>query len=166
MQYSESGKRIDEDFYNQNRYASIAFIVIISVYALVRFCFNKIGGLYMFKKILIAAILSAAVYNKHGYLAIILGLELVFTIARFCIERPNTKLQKVFIIAEWLLFSLAYVLMFLVFVTGVTAFLCMAIVFVMIVILMSDLMDVYLGSDSQFAEMHDSNEKMSADRQP
>lgn len=74
LQYSESGKRIDEDFYNQNRYASIAFVIIICVYAFVRFCFNKIGGLYMFKKILIAAILSAAVYHKHGYLALILGL--------------------------------------------------------------------------------------------
>jgi hypothetical protein len=50
------------------------------------------------------------------------------------------------IIIEWLVFSLAYVLMFVVMVTGVTAFICTAIVFLMIVLLVSDLMDVYLNS--------------------
>jgi hypothetical protein len=55
-------------------------------------------------------------------------------------------MEKAIIIVEWLLFSLAYVLMFLVLVTGITAFLCMAIIFIMIVLLVSDLMDVYLNS--------------------
>jgi hypothetical protein len=44
----------------------------------------------MMKKLLIAAILAAAVYHKHGYLAIILGAELVFTVGRFIFERPKT----------------------------------------------------------------------------
>lgn len=81
----DEGKRFDEDFYNANTKASIAFIVIFCAYAVIRFCFNKIGGLYMCKKLIIAAILAAAVYRKHGYLAIILGAELVFTIARYLI---------------------------------------------------------------------------------
>lgn len=79
------GKKIDESFFNANTKASIAFIVIFCAYAVIRFFFNKIGGLYMFKKLIIAAILAAAVYHKHGYLAIILGAELVFAIARYLI---------------------------------------------------------------------------------
>lgn len=63
------------------------------------------------------------------------------------------------IIVEWLVYSLAYVLMFVVMVTGVTAFLCTAIVFLMIVLLVSDIMDVYLNSESQFTEMSDSEAK-------
>lgn len=49
--------------------------------------------------------------------------------------------------------------MFVVMVTGVTAFICTAIVFLMIVLLVSDLMDVYLKSESQFAELNDKDSK-------
>lgn len=63
------------------------------------------------------------------------------------------------IIIEWLVYSLAYVLMFVVMVTGVTAFLCTAIVFLMIVLLVSDIMDVYLNSEPQFTEMIDNDGK-------
>jgi hypothetical protein len=96
--YSDEGRNINEDFYNANNRASVAFIVIFCVYSVIRFYFNKVGGLYMFKKLLIAAILAAAVYHKHGYLAIILGAELVFTAARFLLERPKTTFEKVIII--------------------------------------------------------------------
>lgn len=81
----DEGKRIDEDFFNANTKASIAFIVIFCAYAVIRFFFNKIGGLYMCKKLIIAAILAAAVYHKRGYLGIILGAELVFAIVRYLI---------------------------------------------------------------------------------
>jgi len=47
---------------------------------------------------------------------------------------------------EWLLFSLAYILMFFVLEVGVTAFICMVIVFIMVVLLFADLMDVYLNA--------------------
>lgn len=160
--YSDQGKTIDEDFYNANRNASIAFIVIFCGYAVIRFCFNRIGGLYMMKKLIIAAILAAAVYNKHGYLAVIIGLETIFTITRFCLERPKSKFEKVVIIIEWLVFILAYVLMFVLFVTGVTAFLCTAIVFFMIVLLVSDILDVYMNSEAQFTELNDKDSKASA----
>jgi large-conductance mechanosensitive channel len=65
----------------------------------------------------------------------------------------------VIIIIEWLVYSLAYVLMFVVMVTGVTAFLCTAIVFFMIVLLVSDIMDVYLKSEAQYAEISDKDDK-------
>jgi hypothetical protein len=88
--HSDQGKNIDADFYDANRNASMAFIIIFCAYAVLRFFFNRVGGLYMFKKLLIAAILAAAVYHRHGYLAIILGAELVFTVARYLLERPKT----------------------------------------------------------------------------
>lgn len=114
----------------------------------------------MFKRLLIATILAAAVYRKGGYVAILLALEFVFMIIRFMIERPRTRSQKVYVIVEWLLFSLAYVLMFFVLQSGVTSFICLGIIFVMVVILFSDLLDVYLNSESQFAELvNDKNDK-------
>lgn len=61
------------DFFDANRSASIAFIVIIAAYAFIRFCFNKIAGLYMFKKLAIAVILAGAVYDKPGFLGYLLG---------------------------------------------------------------------------------------------
>jgi len=155
LMYSDKSQNIDKSYYDANQAASIAFVVIFCAYALIRFCFNRIGGLYMFKKLLIAAILAAAVYNKHGYLAILLALEFVFTIVRFFLERPTRMYEKVTIIVEWLMYSLAYILMFLVKVVGVPAFIGMAIVFIMIVLLVSDIMDVYLNSESQYNELKD-----------
>jgi len=52
---------------------------------------------------------------------------------------------------EWIIFSVAYIVMFLVKVTGVTAFICTAIIGIMLLLLISDLMDVYLHSESQYA---------------
>lgn len=43
--------------------------------------------------------------------------------------------------------------MFFVLEVGLTAFLCMGIIFAMVVILFSDLLDVYLNSESQYAEL-------------
>lgn len=55
--------------------------------------------------------------------------------------------------------------MFVVMVTGVTAFICTAIIFIMLVLLMSDLMDTYLGSETQYSELHD-GEANNDQRQP
>ena len=49
--------------------------------------------------------------------------------------------------------------MFTVKVTGVVAFIITAIVFIMLVILVSDLMDVYFGSESQMAELPENDDK-------
>lgn len=89
--HSDNIQNQDEDFYQANNKASIAFIVIYSAYAIIRFFFNKIGGLYMFKRLLIAAILAGAVYRKGLYVILILGLEFVFVASRFLLERPKTK---------------------------------------------------------------------------
>ena len=106
----------------------------------------------MFKRLLIAAILAAGVYDKWQYVLLMLGLELIFTIMRFCLERPKTTCEKVYIIIEWLLFSLAYVIMFFILQSAVTTFICMFIIFILIMLLFSDLLDVYLKSDAIMAE--------------
>lgn len=112
--YSDNAQKQDEGFYNANNKAAIAFIVIYSSYAVIRFLFNRVGGLYMFKRLLIVTILAAAVYRKGGYVAIILAMEFVFTIMRFIIERPKTRYEQIYIIVEWLIYSIAYVVMFFV----------------------------------------------------
>jgi hypothetical protein len=89
--HSNNIQNQDEDFYQANKNASIAFIVAYSAYGLIRFFFNRIGGLYMFKRLLIAAILAGAVYRKGLYVILILGLELVFVVSRFLLERPKSK---------------------------------------------------------------------------
>lgn len=67
--YPESGS----DFHHSNVGASIFFIVIISVYTLIRTYFNSIGGLYMFKRLAIALILVAA-YSREGFLALLISV--------------------------------------------------------------------------------------------
>lgn len=113
----------------------------------------------MIKKLCIALIMAAAVYDKQGYLAVLLGAEIIFTVLRFFLERPRTTCEKVIILFEWFLFSVGYTLMFVVFVTGVTAFICTAIVFIMLILLISDLIDVYLNSESQYNEMPEGDDK-------
>jgi hypothetical protein len=114
LKYEEDIVNYDDSFYTANKIAACVLIAVISVYAFIRFCFNKIGGLYMFKRLIIAAILAAAVYDKPGYVGFILGLEFLFMVLRFIIERPKTRCEKIYIVIEWLLFSIAYILMFLV----------------------------------------------------
>ena len=90
--HSDNSQNQYEGFYRANNKASIAFITIYSAYSVIRFLFfNRIGGLYMLKRLSIAAILAGAVYRKGGFVAILLGLELLFVVARFLLERPKTK---------------------------------------------------------------------------
>jgi hypothetical protein len=88
--YSDNIQNQDEDFYRANNKASIAFIVVFIIYAIIRSYFNKIGGLYMFKRLIVAAILAGAVYRKGLYVLLILGLEICFVASRFLLEKPKT----------------------------------------------------------------------------
>lgn len=60
---------------------------MITVYATIRWFFNPLGGLYMFKRILIATILAAA-YLKNVLLAPLIILEVVFCVFRYLMEKP------------------------------------------------------------------------------
>ena len=59
-------------------------MVLISGYALIRFFFNAVGGLYMLKRVLIAIVLPAA-FDDLRFIAPLLIVEILFVIFRFVI---------------------------------------------------------------------------------
>jgi hypothetical protein len=136
---SESG------FHDTNTVFSIIFICLLVVYMIIRFIFNRIGGLYMFKRLSIALILVDA-YDNRGYLALLIAFEILFGILRYALERPRLLRDKLYLLAEGLLFILGYFLMFLVTVTGVNVIIITLIVFVLLLFLIADLLDTYLES--------------------
>ena len=74
-----------DDPYNKGSLAwAIIFTILICGYTIGRFFFNPIGGLYMFKRVLIAVILPAA-FDDLRIMAPLLILELVFVALRFAI---------------------------------------------------------------------------------
>lgn len=99
----------------------------------------------MFKRLAIALILVDA-YLIEGYLALLIALEVVLTLIRYAIEKPRLLREKIFMFVEALCFILAYFLLFLVTVTGVNVLIITVIIFVMLLFLVADLMDVYLES--------------------
>lgn len=88
--YREGGQYINNDFYTSSSSVAVFFIVLIALYAVIRLLFNPLGGVYMLKRILIAAILAPA-YQNQLYLIPLVLLELVFLIVRFLMETPERK---------------------------------------------------------------------------
>ena len=86
--YIGSSDQLDPSFYDTSKGVSIFFIVIIAIYAVVRWVFNPLGGLYMCKRILLATILAAS-YLDNRMMAPLLLLETVFTVFRFFMESPE-----------------------------------------------------------------------------
>jgi len=82
--YIKGADVFDLDYYNRSKGLSIIFLVIICLYTVIRAIFNPLGGLYMAKRILLAAILAATYLDKEMIAPLVL-LEIVFTILRFCI---------------------------------------------------------------------------------
>ena len=74
-------------FYGSSKSTSIFFIVFIIVYGTGRWFFNVLGGLYMYKRMALAAILAAS-FIDNRMLAPLLVMEVVFLIARYIIESP------------------------------------------------------------------------------
>lgn len=62
-------------------------IILIAIYGTVRWFFNPLGGLYMYKRIIIATILAAS-YLDNRMLAPLCVLEFVFLVFRFIMEKP------------------------------------------------------------------------------
>lgn len=73
------------------------FIAIFTIYTLVRMWYDKVGGLYMAKRVAISAVLAGA-FNNNNYLLILVAIELIFTIGRFRIEKPGFKKEKIVIL--------------------------------------------------------------------
>jgi hypothetical protein len=87
LMYIGNTPTTNQSFYNASKVVSIFFIVIITIYTLVRWFRSALGGLYMSKRILIAAILAAS-YLNNKMLAPLAILEAVFCIFRFILEKP------------------------------------------------------------------------------
>jgi hypothetical protein len=88
LMYIKGADSTDSGFYSTSKSVSIFFIVIICLYTVGRWVFNPLGGLYMAKRILLAAMLPPA-YQNNAYLAPVIILETVFTIARYFMEAPD-----------------------------------------------------------------------------
>lgn len=97
--------------------------------------------------------MAVAVYDKWYYLFALAGLEIVFVLFRIILERRRTKCETAWIFVEWILFTITYVVMFLFTQSAVVTCICMAVVFIMYALLFSDLLDVYLNSENQFADL-------------
>ena len=77
MKYRNNGfvHNDQDNFFDNNKTAAIVFIAVYGAYAFIRFCFNQIGGLYMFKRLIIATLLVVAVTEaKWKYLLLMLAL--------------------------------------------------------------------------------------------
>ena len=68
LMYLGNSEVFDSSFHNSSKIVSAIFICFIGVYGIVRWFFNVLGGLYMFKRIIIATILAAS-YLDHRMVA-------------------------------------------------------------------------------------------------
>lgn len=74
-------------FHGTSRSVSIFLIVFICVYGTGRWFFNVLGGLYMYKRIIMATILAAS-YLDNRMLAPLVIMEVIFCIVRYIVESP------------------------------------------------------------------------------
>ena len=139
----------DPDYHKGSLAGAIIFTVLICGYTIGRFFFNPIGGLYMFKRVLIAVILPAA-FDDLRIIAPLLILELVFVVLRYVIERPELAKEKISILVEFGAALLCYLLLFFCTNSGVNTIIISVVMFFYIVILMSDFMEVYLESRNEW----------------
>lgn len=78
----------DASFYDTSRILSIIFATGICLYGTVRWFFNVLGGLYMYKRIIVAAIL-AGTHLDDRMLAPLVISEVLFCLVRYIIESPE-----------------------------------------------------------------------------
>lgn len=135
----------DADFNRASKVVSAVFIGFIAIYGIVRWFFNVLGGLYMFKRMVLATIL-AGTYLDHWMLIPLIGMELVFIILRLVIEAPEKRAYTGMIWVEAALHIVVYVLGYIVLNVAVNAIIMSIIIFLTIVVLSYGLTDLYLES--------------------
>lgn len=106
----------------------------------------------MFKRLALATILAASVYQDNGengyklfLIPMVIG-EIIFMIFRFIFEEPYLKRQKYFIILESFLMIASYCVIYLWNDTGFISIFVSLIFFFFIFLFTSDLLDVYLDN--------------------
>lgn len=65
VMYIGNSDIFDSSYHISSKIVSIIFIVFIILYSIVRWFFNILGGLYMFKRIIVAAILAASYLDNR-----------------------------------------------------------------------------------------------------
>ena len=88
IMYIGNSYDMNPSFYDTSRIVSIVFATGICLYGTIRWFFNVLGGLYMYKRIVVAAIL-AATHLDDRMLAPLLISEAVFCLVRYIIESPE-----------------------------------------------------------------------------
>jgi hypothetical protein len=136
--------------------ASIAWICIYGLYMILRFYKDRIGGLYMFKRLTIATILASSVYGADQkyklFLIPLVVAELIFMAMRFVLEKPYLKRQFVFIILETVLVLVSYFTIYFWNDTGFISIYISLVIFLFIFLFTEDLMDVYLDNKDEYYE--------------
>lgn len=157
LMYITGADTLNPDFYHTSLSVSVFFIVIISVYTIVRWIFHPIGGLYMAKRILLAVILAAS-YQQNSMLAPLIILETVFTIFRYFMEVPERKREKWYLAMEYLIYVGIYLLLWFCLDAGINTIIVSIFMFILIVTLAHDLTEVYLESRNEW-EVEDEEEE-------
>jgi hypothetical protein len=134
--------------------ASSAWICIYGLYSFLRLWMSRIGGVYMLKRVIVATILAASAYEAEGrykaFLAPMAVGEAVFMVVRFRVEKPDLKRQRVFIVVETVLMLIAYFTIYLWNDTGFVSVYVSIIIFFFILLLTTDLIDVYLDNRDEY----------------
>jgi hypothetical protein len=146
--YIGSTPNSNQGFYGSSRAVSIFFIVFISLYGTARWFFNVLGGLYMYKRIIVATILAAS-YMDDKMLAPLCVTEAVFLFCRYIIESPEKKQLLGMMVFESLLHITVYLLGYLSQSAGINTILISVIIFILIVVLAYGLTEVYLESQNE-----------------
>jgi hypothetical protein len=63
----------DASFHDTSKVVSIVFIAFICLYGTIRWFFNVLGGLYMYKRIVIATILAATHLDDRMLAPLVIG---------------------------------------------------------------------------------------------
>ena len=103
----------------------------------------------MLKRIIISIILAPA-YENNLFIIPVIATEIVFSIARYIIQSPESKFEILGMFGESLSFVICYLLLFLVMDAGVNTIFISVLIFLLIVYLAYDLTTIYLESRNEY----------------
>lgn len=105
----------------------------------------------MIKRITFACVLSAS-YQKVEFMGILIALEIVFTVARYVIEKPPTSREVVILMCEEVTMMIGYFILYFTTNSSVVAVIISLYIYLLIMALVSDLLDLYLSSNNSYIE--------------
>jgi len=145
LMYIGDSQNMSSGFNSTSRAVSIFFIIFICIYGTGRWFFNVLGGLYMYKRIIMATILAGS-YLDNRMLAPLVIMEVVFCVVRYIVESPEKYKHIWMMIIECLLHISVYLLGYLSLSAGANTIIMSLVIFIMIVIIAYGLTELYLES--------------------